>query len=198
MGNSSQIDFSQYTNSDTPAAHPGGGVDFSQYTSKEPRPEDQTFATVSPEQAYVNTHPGTVYKAADPAFPNRPAGIYPTGKGNEWRNDASYTQEPIDPDFAAHTAEYGLGSALVAGAAPTIAGAGLLGKTLAPNPAQGGLLEQEGPSLASQGLGKIKSLINNPTLQSAAKLAQATGLGLGGATAAYYGFKHWLDSTGGK
>jgi hypothetical protein len=42
---------------------------------------------------------------ADPRFPNRPSGIYPTGPGNEWRKDPSYTQAPIDLHLLRHSLE---------------------------------------------------------------------------------------------
>lgn len=57
------------------------------------------------EQAFLAANPGHAWVPADPKFPNRPAGIYPTGKGNEWRNDPSYTQAPIDLHFVKHTLE---------------------------------------------------------------------------------------------
>jgi hypothetical protein len=85
-----------------------------------------------------------------------------------------------------------------------------------------GLVEEEGPSLARQGFGKISDYIGaaakNPYVRGAAK---AAGLGeaihvatnpskawksagdaaltaAGAVQAGYQGFKHWLDSTGGK
>lgn len=69
------------------------------------------------EQAFLKAHPDHVYLKADPKFPNRPEGIYPTGKGNEWRKDPSYSQEPVDPEMLKHTVEYGVGSAAATGLA---------------------------------------------------------------------------------
>ena len=57
------------------------------------------------ERAFLKANPDHAWVPADPKFPNRPAGIYPTGKGNEWRNDPSYAQAPIDLHFAKHTLE---------------------------------------------------------------------------------------------
>jgi hypothetical protein len=57
------------------------------------------------EQAFLKSNPDHAWVPADPKFPNRPAGIYPTGKGNEWRKDPSYSQAPIDLHFAKHTLE---------------------------------------------------------------------------------------------
>jgi len=59
------------------------------------------------------------------------------------------------------------------------------------------LIEEEGPSLAKQGLNKAiglgKAFINSPTTQAAARIAEGAGIGMGG----YYGFRHWWDSTHG-
>src|ERR1700724_1518194 len=44
------------------------------------------------EQAFLKSNPDHQWVPADPKFPNRPEGIYPTGPGNEWRKDPSYAQ----------------------------------------------------------------------------------------------------------
>jgi|SRR5271156_786938 len=61
-----------------------------------PGPEEQTF---------LAAHPDHKWMPPDEKFPNRPAGIYPTGRGNEWRNDPSYAQAPVDLHLGEHTAE---------------------------------------------------------------------------------------------
>src|SRR2546425_9930561 len=67
------------------------------------------------EQAFLKAHPDHVYLKADPKFPNRPEGIYPTGKGNEWRKDPTVSQEPVDPELLKHSVQYGVGSAAAVG-----------------------------------------------------------------------------------
>jgi hypothetical protein len=89
-----------------------GGTAQATQTEGGPSPEEQAFLTANPDHVYLK---------ADPKFPNRPEGIYPTGKGNEWRKDPSYEQEPIDLHLLKHTAEGALAGALGAGAAPATA-----------------------------------------------------------------------------
>ena len=72
------------------------------------------------EQQYLQSNPGYKYVSADPKFPNRPEGIYPTGPGNEWRNDPSYSQSPVDLHMLKHTAEYAAGSAAAVGASTAV------------------------------------------------------------------------------
>jgi hypothetical protein len=71
----------------------------------------------SAEQADLQKNPTHIYVKADPKFPNRPEGIYPTGPGNEWRNDPNYSQSPIDPELLKHSIQYGVGAAAAAGSA---------------------------------------------------------------------------------
>jgi hypothetical protein len=68
------------------------------------------------ERAFLAKNPDHAWMPADPKFPNRPEGIYPTGKGNEWRTDPTAEQHPIDLHFAKHTAESAATSALAVGA----------------------------------------------------------------------------------
>ena len=77
------------------------------------------------EQAFLKTHPDHTYLKADPKFPNRPEGIYPTGAGHEWRKDPTVSQEPVDPELLKHSVQYGVGSAAATGipAIPSAAGA---------------------------------------------------------------------------
>jgi hypothetical protein len=64
----------------------------------------------------MQQNPGHTWATRSPKFPNREEGIYPTGPGNEWRNDPTAAQSPVDLHLAAHTAEYGLGTAAAIGA----------------------------------------------------------------------------------
>lgn len=91
-----------------------------------PPPADssqQTFTDVMPvgvsseEASFLKSNPGYKWMAADPKFPNRPEGIYPTGPGNEWRNDPTYAQSPVDLHLGRHTYE-GAKAGAVAAAAP--------------------------------------------------------------------------------
>jgi hypothetical protein len=79
------------------------------------------------EQAFLQANPDHKWMVEDPKFPNRPTGIYPTGRGNEWRNDPAYTQAPVDLHFVEHTLE-GAGAGALAVApvlAPEIISSGL-------------------------------------------------------------------------
>ena len=81
------------------------------------------------ELQFLQQNPNHQWMPSSPRFPNRPAGIYPTGPGNEWRNDPSYAQSPVDLHLGLHTyqgAKVGLAAAtlpLTLGATvPQIAG----------------------------------------------------------------------------
>jgi hypothetical protein len=73
------------------------------------------------EQQFLQSNPGYKYIAADPKFPNRPAGIYPSGQGNEWRNDPSYSQSPVDLHMARNTAQGAATAAAATAAVPATA-----------------------------------------------------------------------------
>jgi hypothetical protein len=66
-------------------------------------------APQSEELDFLQKNPGHAWLSRDPhKFPNREEGIYPSGPGNEWRNDptspmASNTQAPIDLHLGLHT-----------------------------------------------------------------------------------------------
>ena len=57
----------------------------------------------SEEIDFLQKNPGHTWITRDPSFPNRQEGIYPTGPGNEWRNDPTISQFPIDLHLALHT-----------------------------------------------------------------------------------------------
>jgi hypothetical protein len=73
------------------------------------------------EQQFLQSNPGYKYIAADSKFPNRPAGIYPSGPGNEWRNDPSYSQSPVDLHMARNTAQGAATAAAATAAVPATA-----------------------------------------------------------------------------
>jgi hypothetical protein len=73
------------------------------------------------EQQFLQSNPGYKYIAADPKFPNRPAGVYPTGPGNGWRNDPSYSQSPVDLHMARNTAQGAATAAAATAAIPASA-----------------------------------------------------------------------------
>jgi hypothetical protein len=79
------------------------------------------------EQSFLQAHPDHKWMPPDEKFPNRPPGIYPTGRGNEWRNDPSYAQAPVDLHLGAHSVEGAAeGAAAVAPVlTPEIAAAGI-------------------------------------------------------------------------
>ena len=93
------------------------------YTEPNGNPFDAPFEAPqkqgpSPEeQAFLKANPGHEWKPADPVFPNRPEGIYPTWPGNEWRPDPPAAQALIDLHFAKHTAQGAGYGALAAGSA---------------------------------------------------------------------------------
>jgi hypothetical protein len=114
---------SQPVAKDTPVPAPVAPVDSDMTFDAEPVKQDTPASDVvdpmkgasAEERAFLKANPNHQWMPADPKFPNRPAGIYPTGKGNEWRSDPSYTQAPIDLHFAKHTLEgAGYGAAAVA------------------------------------------------------------------------------------
>jgi hypothetical protein len=65
-------------------------------------------APQSEELQFMQQNPGHTWIARAPNFPNREEGIYPTGPGNEWRNDpnspmAQNSQFPVDLHLGLHT-----------------------------------------------------------------------------------------------
>ncbi len=87
--------------------------DKRQQQLQESTPAGQTPA----ETEFLKTHPDHAYIPYDPKFPKRPAGVYPTGSGNEWRKNPDAEQQPVDPDFIRNTIEHGVGSAAATGLA---------------------------------------------------------------------------------
>ncbi len=73
------------------------------------------------EQQLLQSNPGYKYVSADPKFPNRPAGVYPSGPGNEWRNDPSYSQSPVDLHMVRNTAQGAATAAAATAAVPATA-----------------------------------------------------------------------------
>ena len=62
------------------------------------------------EQDFLQKNSGYTWLPADNRFPQREPGIYPTGPGNEWRNDpnhpnASMQQAPVDLHLGQHIYE---------------------------------------------------------------------------------------------
>lgn len=106
---------------DTPVtpAQSAGGMTFDSSPVQEATPVDKIpdpmQGASAEDRAFLKANPDHVWKSADPKFPNRPAGIYPTSNGNEWRNDPEVEQHPIDLHMLKHTAEYGIGSAAAVG-----------------------------------------------------------------------------------
>jgi hypothetical protein len=109
-----------------------GGAATSDSTPKPLTPDQEMSAdkSIGPEeQAFLKTNKDYKYLPADKRFPNRPPGIYPTGKGNEWRTDpdgpmANTTQAPIDLHLLKHSAQgaaIGAAGTLPAMALPVIA-----------------------------------------------------------------------------
>jgi hypothetical protein len=85
----------------------------------------ETQGPSAEEQTFLQANPHYQYLPADEKFPNRPAGIYPSGPGSEWRTkDAMMEQHPVDLHFARHTAEGAASGAAVA-TLPITAGAAL-------------------------------------------------------------------------
>jgi len=87
-----------------------------------PSDEESTFLQQNKDYAWV---------PSDANFPNRPAGIYPIGPGNEWRKNPDYAQAPVDLHLARHTFEGAAEGAMPAllalglpAAGPIISGAG--------------------------------------------------------------------------
>lgn len=97
---------------DTLAANPNG-------TTQQPSQGSSASAggPTPEEQQLLASNPSYKYLPADPKFPNRPAGVYPTGPGNEWRNDPTMSQSPVDPELLKHTAQGAGYGALAAGSA---------------------------------------------------------------------------------
>jgi len=60
-------------------------------------------APQSEELQFMQQNPGHTWINRTPSFPNRQEGIYPVGPGNEWRNDPSMSQSPVDLHLALHT-----------------------------------------------------------------------------------------------
>ena len=82
--------------------------------SRAPDPDEIDFLQNNPGHTWITRNPQQ--------FPNRQEGIYPTGPGNEWRNDpnsanAQNTQLPIDLHLAKHTAQGAAYGAVAAGSA---------------------------------------------------------------------------------
>ena len=136
-----------------PAAGGESSLDVLNKVSADPHygtPDVAGEATEGPtaeEQSFLKSNPDHKYLPSDPKFPNRPPGIYPTGKGNEWRQDPSYSQSPVDLDFAKHTAE-GAG----------MAAAGTLGGVAATSPAAATIV-------CGQGCGTHYQLAGYPMLK---------------------------------
>ena len=113
---------------DTPVA-PVAPVDSGMTFDAEPVKQDTPASDVvdpmkgasAEERAFLAANPTSFkYMPKDEKFPNRPEGVYPVGKGNEWRKDPSYDQAPIDLHLAKHTLE---GAAI--GAVPVALATGL-------------------------------------------------------------------------
>ena len=83
--------------------------------------EAQNAGPSPEEQHFLQSNPGYKYVSADTKFPNRPAGIYPSGPGNEWRNDPSYSQSPVDLQLARNTAQGAATAAAATAAVPATA-----------------------------------------------------------------------------
>jgi hypothetical protein len=115
----------------TAPAAPAGGNIFDQLAAgKDPEAAASVPDPNQPdaeEQAFLQAHPDHKWMPPDEKFPNRPAGIYPTGRGNEWRNDPTYAQAPVDLHLGEHTSEGAAeGAAAVAPVlAPEILSAGI-------------------------------------------------------------------------
>jgi hypothetical protein len=71
----------------------------------------------SEELQFLQQSPGHTWVTASPNFPNRQEGIYPTGPGNEWRNDPTVSQFPVDLHLGLHTYQ-GAKAGLMAATAP--------------------------------------------------------------------------------
>jgi hypothetical protein len=112
------------TNHPSVEAQPADGNPFSDpaLTSPEYAQQQNAGGPSQEEQQFLQSTPGYKYVPADTKFPNRPAGVYPSGPGNEWRNDPSYSQSPVDLHMVGNTAQ-GAATAAAATAAPLVAGA---------------------------------------------------------------------------
>jgi hypothetical protein len=119
---------------DTPVqGQTDSGMTFDSAPVKQDTPVEKLGRITPEEQAFLKANPDHVWMPADPKFPNRPEGIYPTGKGNEWRKDPSYSQSPIDLHFAKHTAEGAAAGALAAGSAVALPAAAAATAAAFPN-----------------------------------------------------------------
>ena len=74
------------------------------------------------ELQFLQQNPNHQWMPSSPRFPNRPAGIYPTGPGNEWRNDPSSAQTPVDLHLGLHSYQ-GAKAGLMAATLPLALGA---------------------------------------------------------------------------
>lgn len=84
------IDFSQY-------AQAPAQIDFGKYENTPTRKD--AWGTPSAEiDKFLENNSGYQFLDADPQFPNRKPGIYPTGPGNEWRNDPKLNAKKGNPD----------------------------------------------------------------------------------------------------
>jgi hypothetical protein len=122
--NGNPFDDESLTNHPSVEAPPADGNPFTDPALTSPEVAQAQAAQLglpSPEESdFLSKNPGYEHFPSDPKFPNRPAGIYPVGPGNEWRSDPSYSQSPVDLHFAKHTAQYAGASAAGVGA-PVVA-----------------------------------------------------------------------------
>jgi hypothetical protein len=157
--------------------------------SRAPDPEEIDFLQNNPGHTWITRNPQQ--------FPNRQEGIYPTGPGNEWRNDPSYQQSPVDLHLAKHTAEGAAYGAVAAGSAMALpAISSLTAPTTQLVRTGAGYManwaEEAGPSALRQAL-------SNPAVQQGLKMVAPKLIGgaatFAGGSAAYQGYKY-LKSIG--
>jgi len=167
----SEIAEHQQAHAATTAASPNGNP-FDEPLASEKAEAALTQGGSTPEeQAFLKAHPDHVYLKADPKFPNRPEGVYPTGPGNEWRSDPSYDQKPVDPELLKHSAQYGVGAAAAVGI-PTVAAGALATSAVTPAQAAANYLGVPAAKTAEAVIAHLNSL------DKVVKAAKALGYGL--------------------
>lgn len=78
-------------------------------------PKKDAYGTPPAEiDSFLKSNPNYQFLDTDPKFPNRRPGIYPSGPGNEWRNDPALNakkgnvdQFPVDPHLLKHSYQSG-------------------------------------------------------------------------------------------